>query len=170
MSLKTGLLAMVLGTAILGGANRAQAQSHGHIDRLAVRLQRETADMHAEVHAHFRRTPDYVHLDRDVAEMERLARHIHEVAHRGGSVAHLRADVEQLDRLFHHIEDVIDRLARTRQIGPRTLSHFRGVMGNISETLHHLRDDLARMHDHDHGHHHHRHGLTIPRLGIQIRW
>ena len=169
MSLKTGLVATVMGMAIFGAANVAQAQSHEHIHRLAVKLQRQTAEMHAEVHAHFRATPDYVHLDRDVAEMQRLARHIHEVAHRGGSVAHLRADVEQLDRQFHHIEGVINRLAATRQIGPRTLSHFRGVMGDVSDTLHHLRSDLARMRDYDAGRYPHG-GVDIPRVGIRIRF
>jgi len=167
MSLRTNLLATVVGIASFGVANTANAQSHEHIDRLAVRLQRQTATMHAEVHAHFRGTRDYVHLDRDVAEMERLARHIHDVAHRGGSVSHLRSDVQELDRLFHHVEDVIDRLARTRQINLRTLSHFRGVMGNISDTLHHLRSDLAHLRDFDSrpsG------GVFIPRIGLRFGW
>lgn len=171
MSLRTKLLATVVGITIFGAANTANAQSHAHIDRLAARLQQQTATMHAEVHAHFRGTRDYVHLDRDVAEMERLARHIHNVAHRGGSVSHLRSDVRELDRLFHHVEDVIDRLARTRQIGPRTLSHFRGAMGNVSDTLHHLRSDLARMRDHDHGHDIRPGGsILLPRVGVRIGW
>jgi hypothetical protein len=173
MSLKTGLVAAFLGTALFGMTGSAQAQSYQHIHRLALQLERQTAEMHREVHLHFRRTPDYVHLDRDVAEMERLARHIHDVVDQRGSVRHLRADVERLDHLFHHIEDVIGRLARTRQIGPQALSHFRGVMGEVGGTLHHLRDDLSRMRDvdHDHGHPGHRPGgLNIPRFGLQIRW
>jgi hypothetical protein len=172
MYLKT-IAATFLGTALFGVTSSAQAQSYEHIHRLASRLERQTVEMHREVHAHFRGTPDYVHLDRDVAEMERLARHIHDVAHHRGSIRHLRADVERLDHLFHHIEDVIARLARTRQIGPRTLSHFRGVMGDVGATLHHLRDDLSRMRDHgpSRGHGHpHGGGVDIPRFGLQIRW
>jgi len=147
---KNKLAALVLGTAIFGATGTVQAQTYEHIDRLALRLARQTAEMHDEVHAHFRNTPDYRHLDHDVAEMERLARHIHDVAHHRGSLAHLRADVEELDRNFHHIEDIIERLARTRQIGFRTLSHFRETMAAIDDTLHHLRDDLAQMRVHYH--------------------
>jgi hypothetical protein len=172
MSLRTNLLAAVTGIALFGIANTANAQSYAHIDRLALRLQQQTAVMHSEVHAHFRATRDYVHLDRDVTQMERLARHIHDVAHRNGSVSHLRSDVRELDDLFHHVEEVIDRLARTRQIDPRTLRHFRGVMGNISDTLHHLRSDLANMRDHDyrHGYDPRPGGIVLPRLGLRIGW
>lgn len=170
MYVKSAIVAAVVGAALFGAAKPAMAQSHAHIDRLAVKLQRQTAVLHAEVHAHFRGTKDYIHLDRDVADMERLARHIHDVAHRGGSIHHLRRDVEELDRLFHHVEDVIDRLARTRQIGPRTLSHFREAMADVSDTLHHLRADLNRPYSHPPMHVHPQNGFSMPRYGIHIRW
>jgi hypothetical protein len=170
MSLRTNLLATMIGIATLSVANTANAQSHAHIDRLAVRLQQQTAAMHSEVHAHFRGTRDYVHLDRDVAAMERLARHLHDVAHRGGSVSHLRSDARELDQLFHHVEDVIDRLARTGQINPRTMSHFRGVMGNVSDTLHHLRNDLANLRDNNRNDSRPNGAIILPRLGLRIGW
>jgi len=73
--------------------------------------------------------------------MQQLAKHIHDVARRHGSIQHLRADVEKLDRLFHHIEDLVGSI--TQQVDRRAAVHFGLVMRNISGTLHHLRDDLA---------------------------
>src|SRR5262245_39830235 len=98
----------------LFAAAPASAQSFAHIHPLAVALERQAEQLHDEVHAHFRPTPAYRHLDRDASEMERLARHIHEVVHHGGSVRHLRADVESYDRLFHHVEEVIADAALCR--------------------------------------------------------
>jgi hypothetical protein len=94
---------------------------------------------------------------------------IHEVAHGQGSIVHLRADGDELDRLFHLVEDVIVRLARTRQIGPQALSHFRAEMADVSRPLHHLREDLDAMrgpiYDAD-GHHG---GVFLTRLGVNFR-
>lgn len=131
--------------ALLGlfaGSGSAQAQSSGHIDRPAFRLQRQAQEMHREVQAHFRHTPAFRHLDRDVAALERLAGHVHEVAHRRGSGWHLRSDVDRLDRLYHHIEEQVDSLARYRGADYRTVAHLRRALAEMGRTLHHLRDDL----------------------------
>jgi hypothetical protein len=151
-TLKTGA-AVVVAVAGLFAGGTARAQSFAHIDRLAVQLERDARAMHREVDLHFRRTPQYRHLHDDVSEMERLARHIHEVVHRGASVRHLRSDVEELDRLFHHVEDLVEDLARFRGIDPYAFSHFRWSLRRMERTLHHLRDDLREL-DHHHGHHH----------------
>ena len=123
----------------------AEAYTYAHIDRLAVTLQRQTAELHREVHLHFRPTPSYKHLDEDVAAMERLARHIHDVAHDGGSIAHLRSDVNELDRLFHHVENLVESMAIRGRLDRHTIAHFSRVMESIDDTLHHLRDDLNHM-------------------------
>jgi hypothetical protein len=88
--------------------------------------------------------------------MERLARHIHEVIHRGAGVRHLRRDVEELDRVFHHVEDLVNDLGRSRRIDPWTYRVIRSSLGRIERTLHHLRDDLREI-DHDHHGHRDRH-------------
>lgn len=123
----------------------AQAQTYPHIDNLARRLEQQTAALHREVHLHFRPSPSYKHLDNDVAAMERLASHIHDVAHRRGSLAHLRSDVEELDRLYHHVEDVIRGMRFKGRLDFQALAHFRAIMADIGSTLHHLREDLDRM-------------------------
>jgi hypothetical protein len=132
----------------LFGNSPAYAQSRAHVDRLALQLQRQTRDLHREVHLHFRSTPQYRHLARDISEMDRLATHLHGVAHRQGSRTHLRADVDRLDRLFHHVEELVDEMAALRWIDRRALTHLRQSLVQVGRTLHHVQEDLEPV-DHD---------------------
>lgn len=131
--------------ALMATTGTAQADTYHHIDMLALQLQRQTRALHREVDLHFRHTRQYRHLHEDVEQMEHLAEHIHDVAHRHGSVAHLRADVEKLDRLYHHVEELVHDLSHDRRIDYRTIRHIRQEMAKIGDTLHHLRDDLRRL-------------------------
>ena len=157
-NIKTAAFAIALTTGLFG-ANSAQAQyrcdyQYKHIDRLAFILEKQTQLMHKQVHLFFRNTPSYKHLDSDVYEMEKLARHIHEVAHNRGSIKHLRHDVEKLDKLFHHIEDLAYSMVKTRRLGWASYVTFRASLSRIGRTLHYLRDDLRHLdfHSHDRGH------------------
>lgn len=136
-------VAAVALASVLTSGGTVRAQSFEHIDRLAVRLQRQAEELHEEVHLHFRRTPQYRHLDRDVAAIERHAAHIHEVAHRG-DVRHFRADVRELDRLVHHVEELVDDLGRFRQLDRRAYVHLRRSLEQVADTVHHLSEDLRR--------------------------
>ena len=133
-------------TAVAAFLPTAQAQPiavpYAHIDQLACRLEKQTQLLHREVDLHFKRTQLYAHLHTDIAQMERLARHIHDVALRRGSVAHLRTDVNQLDRLYHHVEDLVRALARDPRIDLQTISHLARGMAQVEQTLHHLQEDL----------------------------
>lgn len=119
--------------------------SFQHIDRLARQLERQARDLHDEVDAHFRPTPQYRHLHNDVEELEQLADHIHDVIHRGASVNHLRADARKLDRLFHHVEDLVQDMGRSRTIDRRAYFHLRQSLSRLEDTVHHLLDDLNRL-------------------------
>ena len=110
------------------------------VDLLALRLARDAKGFLAEVHANFRRTPQYRHLDHDAHEMEELADHIHEVAVRRGSVAHLRADLRKLDRLYHHVEQLVAQMARCRGLDYRAYRHLRYTLSLMGHSLH----DMAR--------------------------
>jgi hypothetical protein len=115
-------------------------------------MERQAEQMHHEVHAHFRLTPDYQHLDQAVTKMEQLAHHIHEVVHQDPDIQHLREDMEQIDRLYHHVEGIIGKLGHTRQVDPQALWHFRVAMARMGNNLHHLRDDLAFLQGPQHQH------------------
>jgi hypothetical protein len=134
---------LVAVAVVLAFASQASADtSHQRVDRLAFRLLKQTKDVQEEVNTHFRRTPQYRHLASDVADMVRLARHIHEVAHDGGSLRHLRADVQKLDKLFHHVEELVDELARSRQTDRQTIRHIREELREMHNSLSDLRREL----------------------------
>jgi chemotaxis protein histidine kinase CheA len=140
-AMKTGVLTVAV-ASVFGFAAPAQAQSYEHIDRLARKIERKAHDLHKEVDAHARRTPQYDHLHRDVGEIEKLAAHIHEVAHKEGDMRHIRDDAKKLDRLVHHAEEVLDELARSRRIGREAYGHIREEFDALARDVHHLRDDL----------------------------
>src|SRR5690606_18505186 len=83
------------------------------------------------------------------AEMRRLASHVHDVAHLG-SFSHLERDVADLDRVFHHIEGLVAEIehdADHNHFGHGghfhgNTRHVRRLLNNMGETLHHLQDDL----------------------------
>lgn len=147
----------------------ARADTYDHMDMLALKLQKQTQALHREVDLHFKNTRSYRHLHEDIEQMEHLAAHIHELAHRHGSVAHLKADVDKLDRTFHHLEDVVRGLSRDRRIDFQTIRHIRQEMAGINDTLHHLQDDLRRLtpapalRPHGHGSH-----IDAPRWRIEL--
>lgn len=121
-----------------------RGHAHGHIhfcraiDQFAVRLERDAKNVLHEVHAHFRYTPQYKHLDHDVHEMVELAEHIHDVAHRNGSRAHILADVRKLDRLFYHVEQLVDQMRHCRGLDYRAYRHLRIELSRMEQSLHGL--------------------------------
>jgi len=130
-------------------ANTVNAAPGSHLDEVALRLQRQAAELNREFRLHFRHTPEFGHLVSDANQIQAKAAHIHRVAHHSGSVWHLRHEVEELDRLFHHMEDVVDRIDRHAAHGighiHGHLAHVYDLLDDMEDTLHHLRRDLARI-------------------------
>jgi hypothetical protein len=135
---RSTIAAAVILTGLFAMQGTARADLHDHLHHLSLRLKWQLRVLHQEVDAHARPFPQYHHLHEDVVQMQRLAAHIHSVAHHHGSYAHLRADVHRLDRLMHHVEGLIEQLARSGQIGPFTLSHLRRAMYPVRTTVHHM--------------------------------
>lgn len=134
------------------GANHGIDMLSAHLDRLALQMQRQAEVMHREVHAHFRNTPQFTHLDADVAKLERVARHIHDLAHHHGNLSHIRRDVEEIDHLYHHVQELVNAVSLSGQVGYDEIRHLRLAIAQLGEIIHHTRDDLQpRYHDHDHG-------------------
>ncbi len=103
----------------------------------------------------------FVHVSRgnaNVEEIDELAKHIHDLAHKGKSIKHLREDVIELDEQVHRADEVITKIARH---GVRA-EHFNGVVRQnrrivkaMNAILHHLEDDLAELDpDYLRGHRH----------------
>lgn len=155
--MKTTFSLAIVAVGLLGSS--VQAASDFHVDEVAAKLQRQTADLTYEIEHQFRGTSSYKHLLEDAVEMEDLARHIHDAAHNADSRRHIAADVRKLDRTIHHVEGLLDRM----QVRSRRHSHghnyghyptprrggrafqirqLQRMLGRISETVHHFQDDV----------------------------
>jgi hypothetical protein len=155
MEMKT-TLTFAFAIATLGlFTGTANAASDLHVDELATQLQRDTAEFGDEIEHHFRSTPSYRHLANDARKMQRLARHIHAVAHNTGARRHIASDLAQLDKLYHHVEGLVDNMDRiagyhgrhgyhgdAHNLGRAETRHLRRVLNRISATLHHLEEDV----------------------------
>ncbi|HEY8506408.1 MAG TPA: hypothetical protein VIL46_17630 [Gemmataceae bacterium] len=151
----TNLKAVVLPAAaaigLFGTGAAAKADTWEHIDELALRLQHQAQELHDEAHAHFRHTPVYRAMDNNIDQMEKLAAHIHGLAHTGASIPHLSQDVRTLDRLYHNTEHLLVTLGRWGQVDPVAYRHLRDGLAAMGQTLHHLRRDLREL---EHGFYH----------------
>lgn len=150
----------IIAAAITSSAATANAESYRHIDNLALRLQRRSAELFHEFRSHYRHTAQFSHLMADTRDIYYRAKHIHDVAHHRGSVYHLENDLRRLDRKFHHLEDVVRHIEHHPHghIHGDT-RHVRHLLAEIEDDIHHLRRDVERMarrwHDDHHGHHGH---------------
>ncbi len=141
-------VAALVGLFVAGGPARAQGfrpvyrPAYRTVDSLAQRLEGQARELLREFRTHFGRSPRFRYLERDILEMARLADHVHDVAHRGGSLAHLRSDVNTLDRLFHRVERQVDELCVLVRLDPRGTAHLRAELARLGRTLHQLRREI----------------------------
>lgn len=97
-------------------SSNASADLYRHIDLLALSIDQKAQLLSRETRL-YRNTPEYRHLVNDARDMARWADHLHDVAHRRGSLAHLQSDVRKLDALFRHLAGVVDRVERRASQG-----------------------------------------------------
>ena len=161
--MRTTMLAITTLLSVGAVAQTATASTYRHIDELALRMQRQSREIYYELAERHTRLPGYGHLRSDAARLYRLAQHIHEVAHRRGSVRHLQDDLRDADRLFHHMGELLERRVRHAHghrctdlhcgcRAPRPSGRLRSLMRQLENTLHHLQDDIDDLVSHnDHG-------------------
>lgn len=152
MITRTNLFSVVIAATSLSALpSSASAATYHHIDTIAVRIARESAELFREFRIHYRHTAEYPHLISDARELRNHARHIHDVAHRNGSLLHLANDLREIDRLFHHIEELVRRTERSARCDYRSghihgeTSHVASLMRAIENDIHHLRSDIDEM-------------------------
>ena len=128
-------------------ADSASAQSFGHVDRLATKLQGQSRELYNEFRLHYRHSTHYRHLMSDAAKIYNESKHIHDVVHRGG-LNHLAQDLKDIDRAYHHLEGLVRHIERDARRGighvdGRT-GHVKRQMRQMKDTIHHLREDVGR--------------------------
>jgi hypothetical protein len=114
---------------------------YNRIDELAVRLERQTQALNREVDTHFRNTPAYRHLERDVDDLVRKADHIHRVAHNTRDRGHLREDVNEFERQLRHVDRLVHELPRRFGSIDRTaIAHIHRAIERVQDAV----NDLQR--------------------------
>ncbi len=144
----TKMIAAMALLVLTSFASTASADTYHHIDDLAKRIERNCKRVVIESR-HYRHTPEYGHLVSDARDMARLADHVHDLAHHHGSLIHLQSDVAALDRQFHHLESVFERIEHNAAFGHGHIhgntSHVRRLLQSIEKDIHHLQSDLRSL-------------------------
>lgn len=113
------------------------------LDFLAVRLEKQSEQVHDTVHARFRNSPEFRHLDFDVADMEKVAKHIHEVVHQPGcNIAHLQRDVSQLIQRYNHVAELVSDMLRCPLQGRAAGLYLRYDLAQMGTTLRLMAQEL----------------------------
>jgi hypothetical protein len=166
----TRIFATLLALTTLGTlAAQVEAVSYHHLDELALRMQQQSRTLAREFAEHYRHSPVYSHLRSDANSLARLATHVHDLAHRHGSISHLKRDLDRIDSRFHHLESVVAQLESLANIGightHGDVSHVWSALHGLESTIHHMRDDVTalarncynRRGHNNHGHNNHGH-------------
>lgn len=146
VTIKTALFVPTLfALGLLGLASEAKADTWGHVDQLALRLRASTEVLHDEAHQHFQQTPVYAAFDQRVGGMEKLAAHIHDLAHGVKCPVQLSRDLRELDRIQREAEYLLRQMGRWGHLDPVAFRHLGESMEDVHLTLQHLRRDLYQL-------------------------
>ncbi len=130
-------------------AGQASADTYEHLDLLALLLDRQAKEVVTEAREHYRHTPEYRHLLNDAKSLSRSATHLHNVAHRHGTLAHMSVDVTELDATFHHLEEVFDRIEHNAAYGHGHIhggtAHVKRLLKSIEDGIHHMQEDIEQL-------------------------
>ena len=141
MMTRTALAAVVTAATLTFGSGTAEAATLRHVDRLAVQLEGYSQKLASEFRAHFRHTPEYVHLMSDAERVAELAEHVHDVIHHGRSISHLERDLSKLSRAMHHLQGLVADVERHARHGH---GHIHGYLGHVKLLLRSMDSTLRR--------------------------
>ena len=131
-----------------GFGSAASANHYDHIDRVAVRVQKNAQRLLDET-KNYRGAPGYHQLVNQTRLVRDTAIHIHDVTHFEGNIPHLKRDVAMIDRSFHQLEDLFCHIEAEIERGRCHLdvntNRFRRKMKQLEREIHHLGDDLAKI-------------------------
>lgn len=177
--MKTARISIAILVASMGlfAASTARAGADYHVDDVALRLERQAKQLARELRYNFRHAAHFGHLMADARNIARSARHIHDVAHRGGSLRHLKSDLREIDDKVHHLTDLMRDIREDASHGH---GHFDGnprrafrLVREMTNTVHHLQRDVKlaiRAQRGHHGHGHRVHYRPAPRQQAGISW
>lgn len=105
------------------------------LDFFAVRLEKESRQLHEAIHGQFRTVSGFRTLDRDVAQLEKMASHIHDVIHKNGTREHLRDDLREAARAYLRVGQWLDTMIGCPTLGASREAYLRSSMTRMGTTL-----------------------------------
>ena len=130
-------------------AAQAFADQYNHINSLARKIHNKSEALLKET-KHYRSTPNYVHMVRNVAELDQLACHLRDAAKNEGDLDLLAYDIAQIDAKFHHVEALFDQtelcaVTYGRGFIKGHTAHVKRLLNNIEDAIHHIGDDIEHL-------------------------
>ena len=136
MKNKLTLMTLVAATVALLSTGTSQARGQNNVVRLAHDIERIAKDLKKEFQSHYRGTREFRHLMTDVNDVIKKADHIDELAHNPRtSYQHIKKDLAELDKLAHHLHAVVDRIDSGCT---GNLNHVHAKLGNLNNTIHQM--------------------------------
>jgi len=140
---------IALTTCLLMGIFAAQAfgNEYNHINSQARKIHNKSKVLLKET-KHYRSTPNYLRMVRDVNELDQLACHLRDIAKNEGDLDHLAYDIAKIDVKFHRIEHLFDTTELCAiQYGQGFIkghtAHVKRLLNSIEDAIAHIGDDIA---------------------------
>lgn len=142
---------IALTTCLLMGIFAAQAMASGynHINSLARKIHTKSKVLLKET-KHYRATPNYGAMVREVAELDQLACHLRDIAKNEGDLDHLAYDIAEIDTKFHRIEYLFDTTELCASTYGRGFikghtAHVKKLLDSIEDAIHHIGKDIEHL-------------------------
>lgn len=147
-SLRSFTFATTLLSISFGLSSVASASHYDRIDRLAVRIQKNSQRLLEET-SNYRRVPEYRGLVQDTCLLRDTAIHIHDVTHFEGNLRQLKRDVALIDQTTHHLQGLVRHIEKQSSYGyghTKVNTHrARNLLKQIERDVHSLSDELAKI-------------------------
>ena len=142
---------IALTTSLLIGIFAAQAfgNDYNHINSLARKIHNKSKVLLKET-KHYRSTPNYLRMVRDVTELDQLACHLRDIAKNEGDLDHLAYDIAKIDVKFHHVEELFDTTELCASTYGRGFiqghtAYVKKLLNSIEDAIHHIGDDIEHL-------------------------
>ena len=134
----------VLTTCLLMGVFAAQAfgNEYNRINSLARKIHNKSEILLKET-KHYRSTPNYPLMVREVAELDQLACHLRDIAKNEGDLDHLAYDIAEIDAKFFYIENLFDKTELCANTYGRGFikghtAHVKRLLDSIEDAIHRI--------------------------------
>ena len=142
---------IALTTCLLLGIFAAQAfgNDYNHINSLARKIHNKSKVLLKET-KHYRSTPSYFRMVRDVTELDQLACHLRDIAKNEGDLDHLAYDIAEIKVKFYRIENLFDTTELCAvQYGQGFIkghtAHVKRLLDSIEDAIAHICQDIEHL-------------------------